>query len=743
MASPKAHLRLSVIINNYNYGQYIEECINSVLTQTRAADEIIFVDDGSTDNSLEIIQSYKGKVDIISKPNGGQLSAIIAGAEAATGDILLFLDSDDLWKNKHLEIVESTYNSTPELGCLFTSLELFGTNSGPHLSNERKHPSKIIESKLITQYLDQFLGRPTSASSFRRAPIKQVLTACKDLEKDFRTSADKVLSQGASLIGMSKLFIDERTVYYRTHASNAFYYSNRVSEKQMQERQRRNDLISHKMQLAFPFKQNAGAIVREMKKNQDSRLLDIFYKDIPKRMNLSKTSRKLLKRRLIIANTRLKGKHHHESHSTRRHDNMTNTNLKARPVRWIMNLLSKKQKVTCSPRASKITGRYKKLQKACKRYRVNLVDAKIAPNINATLNKTQPISNRLLSQIAIYPICAQANQNWAELNDDDKSNLLELWVPKLENMSRQYDSILENQKPDAVLIFQGYLPDDAILRQLAIQRDIPIIAIENTMRSDRLIWESISGITVNKNQAHLQFWKNQSIVSVKEAQESAGRYLSQIKDVKKPSEHSSPTRKYNWNADSKKILFLGQVYTDSSQLFGLGGFNNPIEVIGALLKWTEKNEYSLLIKLHPKEHEGNNPVTLTPYADITYRQIIEQHSDLLRKLGTRIYIDHQNEYDTYDLIEQCALVATVNSQAGLEAAIMGKAVIHGRQCFYGGLGFTHEYQDNLDIELRLDQALQEGPKNINDAKKFFHILFENYCIKKTSDAVALLLSSKL
>jgi glycosyltransferase involved in cell wall biosynthesis len=298
-------LRLSVIINNYNYGQYLRECIDSVLAQGRPADEIIFVDDGSTDNSLEVIQPYKDCVKIISQENGGQLSAIITGAEEATGDILLFLDSDDTWKSKHLEVVEATYNSTPELGCLFTSLELFGANRGPHLSNKRNHPSKIIESRLITQYLNQFLGRPTSASAFRSAPIKQVLAACKELESDFNACADKVLSQGASLIGMSKLFIDECTVHYRTHESNAFYHSNRESDELRQERHRRNDLIRQKLQLAFPFETNANAVVRELKKNEDPRLLSIFYKHISKRMQLSKTSRRLLKLRLIIANKRL------------------------------------------------------------------------------------------------------------------------------------------------------------------------------------------------------------------------------------------------------------------------------------------------------------------------------------------------------------------------------------------------------------------------------------------------------
>lgn len=401
----------------------------------------------------------------------------------------------------------------------------------------------------------------------------------------------------------------------------------------------------------------------------------------------------------------------------------------------------KKTKVVCSSNCE-MTGNLKNLKSACKKYRITLEESKITKETKDTATQKQPIPHEILLEIAIYPICLQANLHWIELSDQKRTRLLEFWIPKLERIAAQHHAKLESEKPDAILIFQGYTPDDAILRHLAVQRGVPIIAIENTMRSDRLIWESISGITVNRNQAHLQFWRHQSIVSLNDAKESVAAYLSKIKEVKKANEHSSPTHKYIWKTNSKKILFLGQVYTDASMIYGLNNFNHPIELIGLLLEWLEKNNHSLLIKLHPKEHTGKNPITQKPYADVTYRLILEHHSDRIARLGHRILIDSKNEYDTYDLIEQSDLVATANSQAGLEAAIMGKSVIHGRQCFYGGLGFTHEYQDKLDIELRLNQALQEGPKNINDAKKFFYILFEKYCIRKTPSAVAKLLRSR-
>jgi glycosyltransferase involved in cell wall biosynthesis len=70
------HPLVSILINNYNYGRFLTEAIDSALNQTYSNIEVIVVDDGSTDNSQEIIKSYQDKIIPILKPNGGQASAI-------------------------------------------------------------------------------------------------------------------------------------------------------------------------------------------------------------------------------------------------------------------------------------------------------------------------------------------------------------------------------------------------------------------------------------------------------------------------------------------------------------------------------------------------------------------------------------------------------------------------------------------------------------------------------------------
>ncbi len=86
----------SVIVNNYNYERFLREAIDSALNQTYRNTEVIVVDDGSTDGSLEIIASYGHRIIPLLKGNGGQNSGLNAGFSLSRGDVILFLDSDDV-----------------------------------------------------------------------------------------------------------------------------------------------------------------------------------------------------------------------------------------------------------------------------------------------------------------------------------------------------------------------------------------------------------------------------------------------------------------------------------------------------------------------------------------------------------------------------------------------------------------------------------------------------------------------
>jgi glycosyltransferase involved in cell wall biosynthesis len=86
---------VTVIIPNYNYGRFIEKCIDSVIEQTYPNIEIIVVDDGSTDNSVEILETFTNQITLIKTKNNGSIVARNYGLLHANGEYICYLDSDD------------------------------------------------------------------------------------------------------------------------------------------------------------------------------------------------------------------------------------------------------------------------------------------------------------------------------------------------------------------------------------------------------------------------------------------------------------------------------------------------------------------------------------------------------------------------------------------------------------------------------------------------------------------------
>lgn len=94
---------ISVIIPNYNRADLIGQTLGNVLAQSRPPDEVIVVDDGSTDGSVAVIEQFTPRVRLIQQPNAGPAAARNAGLEIARGDLVQFMDSDDLWSRYKLE----------------------------------------------------------------------------------------------------------------------------------------------------------------------------------------------------------------------------------------------------------------------------------------------------------------------------------------------------------------------------------------------------------------------------------------------------------------------------------------------------------------------------------------------------------------------------------------------------------------------------------------------------------------
>jgi CDP-glycerol glycerophosphotransferase len=131
--------RISVVVPVYNVEEYLDECLTSLLRQTARDLEILIVDDGSTDSSVAIAQAYADRDDrirIIERPNGGLGAARNTGIEAATGDYLAFLDSDDVLPPTAYELLLTSLEKT---GSDFATgnvhrLTAAGTSQAPFLA---------------------------------------------------------------------------------------------------------------------------------------------------------------------------------------------------------------------------------------------------------------------------------------------------------------------------------------------------------------------------------------------------------------------------------------------------------------------------------------------------------------------------------------------------------------------------------------------------------------------------------
>jgi glycosyltransferase involved in cell wall biosynthesis len=160
----KAAPLVSVLVSNYNYGRFIREAIESVLSQTYPNTEIIVVDDGSTDNSRAVIDGYHDRLKAIYKENRGHASAINAAFEASTGDIICLLDADDSYHPEKISKVVACYQERREILYVFHALRRVDINGTDLGINEPMDRSRWLDHRVR-----RFIAPPTSGLTFRRS----------------------------------------------------------------------------------------------------------------------------------------------------------------------------------------------------------------------------------------------------------------------------------------------------------------------------------------------------------------------------------------------------------------------------------------------------------------------------------------------------------------------------------------------------------------------------------------------
>jgi glycosyltransferase involved in cell wall biosynthesis len=219
--NPK-RVKTSCLINNYNYAEFLAEAVDSAVNQTVKFDEIIIVDDASTDNSAEVIAKLAQEryiKYILKQENRGQLSSFNEGFLVATGDIIFFLDADDTYEPQYLETALNFYERRRECDFAFCAYRKFGAAEG--VFQDYPVDLDLGYSVIKTMCNGEWIGSITSTLSMRREILAKILPI--PYTEDWRVRADDCLVWGASLVGAKKFYICQPLVRYRIHQNNKFH----------------------------------------------------------------------------------------------------------------------------------------------------------------------------------------------------------------------------------------------------------------------------------------------------------------------------------------------------------------------------------------------------------------------------------------------------------------------------------------------------------------------------------------
>lgn len=213
---------VTALICNYNYGHYLAEAIDSALAQTWNNLEVLVVDDGSTDDSREVLKRYAERIRIILKDNGGQASAFNAGIAEAHGEIICFLDSDDTWKPEKVERVVAKYQEA-SWGLVCHDLELIDARNPSkkgrlwtEFTRSRLRSGDLLDCLINEGY--PWVFPPTAGMSLPISIARQIVPMP---ESEWRICADNPIAYAAvchAPVGVIRCSLGS----YRIHSKNSF-----------------------------------------------------------------------------------------------------------------------------------------------------------------------------------------------------------------------------------------------------------------------------------------------------------------------------------------------------------------------------------------------------------------------------------------------------------------------------------------------------------------------------------------
>lgn len=206
---------VSVILPVYNGEAYIEACLESVFTQTYPEIELIVVDDGSEDSTLEFIQKYPGKIKILQQNHGDVSEARNRGIKASAGAFIAFIDQDDTWAPEKIAKQAGLMQSS-DADLVFTDLIKFWDDGRTHHARDKHRIALSLTDKNLFRKLVMKNVLMPSAVMVRRESLER-----SDLfDTQFTTCGDYELWLRMAGMKMRFRYLPESLTWYRQHSRN-------------------------------------------------------------------------------------------------------------------------------------------------------------------------------------------------------------------------------------------------------------------------------------------------------------------------------------------------------------------------------------------------------------------------------------------------------------------------------------------------------------------------------------------
>jgi hypothetical protein len=165
---------VSVLVANHNYALFVPEAIDSALSQTYPAVEVVVVDDGSTDESRDVLESYGDRIVSVFQPQGGQASALNTAFECSRGELVCLLDADDVFEADKVASLVAAWRQRPKAAMLHHQMQLI---DGAGRLHHAPFPRVVLEGDLrrrVQRSGGWFPHGLTSALAFPRSYLHRL-----------------------------------------------------------------------------------------------------------------------------------------------------------------------------------------------------------------------------------------------------------------------------------------------------------------------------------------------------------------------------------------------------------------------------------------------------------------------------------------------------------------------------------------------------------------------------------------